>query len=981
MNWFGKFMIFLAIAVVAVTCGMTVYYLARVNEVITLNESVVNANKGEQFTVTVERKDAQEDTKIEMVIGDTNVVALANTENMENGSVVFTFDALTAGSTSLTLNSSKEEYNNQNCTVYIGDGTQENPYFVRNAEDLTKIGTVEGYALDANYKLVSDIDLGAYKCWTPIGWNVGAFDGTMDGAGYTIYNLTIMQYQTNEDGTPAEGFPEADLDIAFAGLFGGIGKTGVVENLNFSHAGIYDGMLAGVVAGENQGTIKMVSVTDSTVTQVSEYEFVQMYAGGIVGCNSGRIDRVSFVGTLSGDYVLGGIAALNERGTIINSYTKGVMIPTKDTAEMAGIAARVAGDTVAKSYIINTYSVMTVAQQEDGTFLSDKMGMILNTNYNPNGTSFLIDQLGENRIYGNYYVSEQGFKGIYNTDDYMQRYFVMSSVMDLMSNMPTEADVAEAIRSQGAIATEQDEVTKAPYITYYGNSEPTSWNFDNVWMIDRNVNGGLPTLRTAEQEAEVVVDMIYDVDPGSKILVTNEAQLRNIGYNLEGNYLINADIVLTSPWTPVGTEENPFNGKITVAKNGENYYTISNLVIDSKYADAGFFGVIGKDAQIVGLNIVNAEVEGGNGATGATGVIAGKNFGLLQDCAVTGTSVINANANATMIGGIVGSNRGNIRDVVSTVNVNLNTGTTAYTGGIVGQNYAVINGAEYYGSIIVADEYKNSIHYAGGIAGATYAQIADAYAEANIDLGNVNADTMAGGIVAVINHDGQVKASGSNSVINAYNAGGIAGQINTAQSAKLAVTSSFSSNKVSGTNVAGIVVEFKQGKVTNVSTTVTLLGSEMAGLAKSFEKNATIETSFVNVKFEGDGHKHLDTCTKYLHTEAGGEIMFGRAVGTLLSKLSFDALKDSMQAEVMAQRCGGIMTNCVFNTTNGGSLQAEQGFTPLAPAIKTTSEGVTTEGCADAAIFISKGFDTDVWTFGLTPGMNTNAYGIYMQNA
>ena len=90
MNWFGKFMIFLAIAVVAVTCGMTVYYLAKVNEVITLEQSVVNTNKGEQFTVTVTREDAQADTKIEMIIGDANVLELSNTEKKNDGSVVLT---------------------------------------------------------------------------------------------------------------------------------------------------------------------------------------------------------------------------------------------------------------------------------------------------------------------------------------------------------------------------------------------------------------------------------------------------------------------------------------------------------------------------------------------------------------------------------------------------------------------------------------------------------------------------------------------------------------------------------------------------------------------------------------------------------------------------------------------------------------------------------------------------------------------------
>jgi len=948
MNWFGKFMIFLAIVVIAVTCGMTVYYLSRVNEVITLNESVVNTNKGEQFTITVERKDAQEGTTVDVVIGDQEVLELTNKESKEDGSVVFTFSALMAGSTTLTLNTSKEDFNNQNCTVYIGDGTESNPYFVTNATDLTKIGT-EAYSLNANYKLVADIDLGAYKRWAPIAMG-SAFAGVFDGDGHTIYNLTIMDYQADEQGVPAEGFPAEDFEIAEAGLFAETAKTALIKNLNFSHAGITgkDSDNLGVVVGTNRGTLEMINVMDSAIyTETGS-------VGGIAGSNQGRISRVSYVGTISGNSLMGGIVATNHNGTIINAYTKGIMMPLSDTATMAGIANRVYADNNAKSYVINTYSVMTVAQQDDSSLLSDKMGMIIYTNTNPNGTTILNDLVGENRVYGNYYSTTQGFTAISGQDDFMQRYFAMSS--DFMTSMPTEADITEAVRSQDAIVEVDDEVTKAPYITYYGNSLPTSWDFENVWMIDSHVNGGLPVLRTNDQDAQVVADMIYDVDPSAQVVITNEAQLRNIKANLAGTYVINNNIELTTPWEPIGTAENPFTGKIIVNSVEGVYYTISNVVIENVDANAGFFGVIGRDAQVVGLTLNNVTVDAAIALNevSKTGAIAGTNNGLVQDCAVIGDSKINVVTSSGIIGSVVGvnSNSATLRNVESNATINIENDTTACVGGIVGYNYGKVVDAKFDGNITANAETQHNV---GGIAGVTEGLIDGAYTNAVIDLGNTNQNTRAGGIVCYVNYGGSVVNSGSNSKINAYNAGGIACAIDSEANSTLAITSSFSTNAISGTNVAGIVVDFEKGTVTNVYTTAELTGSEMAGLAKRFAKNATIKTSFVNVTFVGDGYKHLDTCTDYLNVTSKDVFdWFGLVFDTMTNR----------QDGIKSRRNGGIMTDCVFNSSNGGSLQKEQQGNPFGPAIKSTSKSLNAEECANAENFINKGFDSTVWSFG-----------------
>ena len=42
--------------------------------------------------------------------------------------------------------------------------------------------------------------------------------------------------------------------------------------------------------------------------------------------------------------------------------------------------------------------------------------------------------------------------------------------------------------------------------------------------------------------------------------ITDEAGLKAIANDLNGNYVLAADITLTGQWTPLGTEASPFTG-------------------------------------------------------------------------------------------------------------------------------------------------------------------------------------------------------------------------------------------------------------------------------------------------------------------------------------------------------------------------------------------------------------------------------------
>lgn len=133
------------------------------------------------------------------------------------------------------------------------------------AEDLARVGTGEEYdgriwSLDANYILMSDINLSDCDNWDPIGNDSNDFSGTFDGNGLVISNLTINH-------------PDAD----YQGLFGQ--TTAVAKIINVALEDLY-------VTGGN-------------------------YTGGLVGRNKGTITNCYAVGSVNGDDHTGGLVGQN----------------------------------------------------------------------------------------------------------------------------------------------------------------------------------------------------------------------------------------------------------------------------------------------------------------------------------------------------------------------------------------------------------------------------------------------------------------------------------------------------------------------------------------------------------------------------------------------------------------------------------------------------------------------------------------------
>ena len=123
---------------------------------------------------------------------------------------------------------------------WSGTGTESDPYIIATADELCAISDkiAKGYTFRGKFfKMTSDVDL-ADRTWTPIGTSRTQFDGTFDGDGHKIENLT----------SPRNG------------LFGYAGTNSVIKNVGVASGTIgspdtYLSWLGGIVGWSNGADI------------------------------------------------------------------------------------------------------------------------------------------------------------------------------------------------------------------------------------------------------------------------------------------------------------------------------------------------------------------------------------------------------------------------------------------------------------------------------------------------------------------------------------------------------------------------------------------------------------------------------------------------------------------------------------------------------------------------------------------------------
>lgn len=197
-----------------------------------------------------------------------------------------------------------------------GSGTKNDPYLIGTGAELAWFADqVKNGKITLCAKLTADIDLNGHP-WTPIG-SFGSsknYKGTFDGCNSTVNGLQVS-------------------DKSYAGLFGVIGASGVVERLivagmisitSVSGNGI-DNVGAGGIAGYCRGTIFQCSSSVYISNTGMNYSAV---AGGIVGraAEGAIVDSCNNYGTVGSQKNInyaGGIVGVACENAVIRYCTNG----------------------------------------------------------------------------------------------------------------------------------------------------------------------------------------------------------------------------------------------------------------------------------------------------------------------------------------------------------------------------------------------------------------------------------------------------------------------------------------------------------------------------------------------------------------------------------------------------------------------------------------------------------------------------------
>ena len=209
-----------------------------------------------------------------------------------------------------------------------------------------------------NYILMNNLDLAGMKPsnYKPIGNSTNPFIGHFNGNQYKIKNLTIHRKDDN-----------------FIGMFGVIGDTGKVNDLDLYINTIEGNMNVGGLAGRNSGTIERVSVTslDSQNKVIGHANLI----GGFTGENTGTISNCSAIVNVEAENVAaGGFVGIHHtvNGKITNSFYHGTLIG--QDAPTGGFAGSVAdGASLSQNIVFGG-----VVGSSGNGFVGTLIGRVLN---------------------------------------------------------------------------------------------------------------------------------------------------------------------------------------------------------------------------------------------------------------------------------------------------------------------------------------------------------------------------------------------------------------------------------------------------------------------------------------------------------------------------------------------------------------------------------------------------------------------------
>ena len=236
------------------------------------------------------------------------------------------------------------------------------------------------------------------------------------------------------------------------------------------------------------------------------------------------------------------------------------------------------------------------------------------------------------------------------------------------------------------------------------------------------------------------------------------ADIANNG-NLGINITLTENINLTDmDWTPIGID---YNHQYTGTFNGGGH-TITGLTVTGSDKYVGLFGHIGSGGTVKDVTLEEVKIESNNDMS-AVGGVAGRSYGTLENCSVSGSV-----SGSGIAGGVVGYQSGGFLTGCSS-SATVNAGGVA--GGVAGLTDSGATLTACYATGDVPLESINSGgNFVGGVAGRSYGTLENCSVS-----GSVSGSGIAGGVVGY-QSGGFLTGCSSSATVNAGGvAGGVAG--------------------------------------------------------------------------------------------------------------------------------------------------------------------------------------------------------------
>ena len=454
---------------------------------------------------------------------------------------------------------------------------------------------------ELNYSLNTNLDMSVVN-WTPMG--SAAYSGTFYGNNHSI------RIKIND----------SSLSDNNQGLFAEIRSSGRVQNLKVSgKIKVGNARKVGGICGENDGTI--------------------------VGCwVSADIESSHYNGATDAD--LGGIAGLNESGTIEYCIMTGNVTNTGGNSGVGGIAG--SNEEIVRHCTF--YGTVTCSHSQDNIYVGDQ------------------DDTMEDMYHLYYEVHHTASSG-HDLYAYAYKYPYQISFSEknaIQASAAGETGVTGTRYGETVTLTKQ---ISAPVTTFRIKDAN-----DNNVAYSGNINTGSVTFTMPRSDVSIITASEKWTDAGNysesfthtdgnTIYIDSEADLALIAHKVNSGetdffyttFILTRDLDLSGKgWTPIGTADHPFKGDFD-----GNQHTISHLEVYSAGDYNGLFGYVKGTIDrpegtewgsryIDNIILSYADVNGGN----YTGALAGHVYGctIIENILVTESDV----KGSSYTGGVIG---------------------------------------------------------------------------------------------------------------------------------------------------------------------------------------------------------------------------------------------------------------------------------------------------------------------------------------